>query len=490
MSGYIILFIVLVLLYILGVRSGIQVTKGLDKKQHPLYFLYGAVEFWLCKGKYFKREAVRKKIEIYQILHPSGDAKKIYSTELYRRISSIYMILCLVTLVCIVLQARNKVVRLDEFELKRPSVGKEASLETLDVILRENEKETEAEIKMTIEPRRYTKEELDKLQSEAEKYIREHVRGDNESLDKVFKPLNLMNAIPKNPYRVFWTIPEPEYIGENGMVFNKGLTNEVITTITADVSYKQYETCVEIPLTIQPYKWTWAKKTEEDYKFMLQELDKKNVEQESYQLPSKVGNVEVTYQIKQEDKAFKVVVLTILGCMAMWGYWTGQTKKRKKNRDDQCLLEYPSLVYKLTLLLGAGMTLHGAWKRIVNDYIKERDKQNKYLYVYEEMVLTWHEIENGVSEMEAFTQFGKRMKLRPYLRFSSLITQNLKKGTRGFLGQLEEEAREAQEERKQRARRLGEEAGTKLLAPMLVMLLIVLMIVMVPAFISFSRGGI
>ena len=40
------------------------------------------------------------------------------------------------------------------------------------------------------------------------------------------------------------------------------------------------------------------------------------------------------------------------------------------------------------------------------------------------------------------------------------------------------------EERKARAKRLGEEAGTKLLVPMFFMLAVVLVIVIVPAFMS------
>ena len=46
------------------------------------------------------------------------------------------------------------------------------------------------------------------------------------------------------------------------------------------------------------------------------------------------------------------------------------------------------------------------------------------------------------------------------------------------------EAIQAFEDRKARARRLGEEAGTKLLLPMFLMLTVVLVIVIVPAFLS------
>jgi len=66
------------------------------------------------------------------------------------------------------------------------------------------------------------------------------------------------------------------------------------------------------------------------------------------------------------------------------------------------------------------------------------------------------------------------------------LEQNLKKGTKGLAQMLENESLEAFEERKNIAKRLGEEAGTKLLAPMAIMLIIVMIIVIVPALLSFS----
>ena len=44
----------------------------------------------------------------------------------------------------------------------------------------------------------------------------------------------------------------------------------------------------------------------------------------------------------------------------------------------------------------------------------------------------------------------------------------------------------AWEERKNLARRLGEEAGTRLLLPLFLMLLVVMIVMVVPAFFSFS----
>ncbi len=49
---------------------------------------------------------------------------------------------------------------------------------------------------------------------------------------------------------------------------------------------------------------------------------------------------------------------------------------------------------------------------------------------------------------------------------------------------MRSECKDALQERKANARRLGEEAGTKLLLPMIMMLAIVMVVIIVPAFVS------
>ena len=70
------------------------------------------------------------------------------------------------------------------------------------------------------------------------------------------------------------------------------------------------------------------------------------------------------------------------------------------------------------------------------------------------------------------------------MKLGALLLQNLRKGTKGMWAMLEVEACQSLEERKNQVKKLGEEAGTKLLLPMLLMLIVVLLIVMVPAFVS------
>jgi len=65
-----------------------------------------------------------------------------------------------------------------------------------------------------------------------------------------------------------------------------------------------------------------------------------------------------------------------------------------------------------------------------------------------------------------------------------MLSQNLRKGTKGLTELLAREGADAFEQRKNTAKKTGEEAGTKLMIPLFIMLIIVFAIVIVPAFFS------
>lgn len=101
------------------------------------------------------------------------------------------------------------------------------------------------------------------------------------------------------------------------------------------------------------------------------------------------------------------------------------------------------------------------------------------------------EMQRGTPESECYEHFGMRCGLPVYRKFAVMLSQNLRKGTKGLAELLQREAAGAFEERKAAARKLGEETSTRLLGPMFLMLGVVLMIIVVPAFltIQFKKKG-
>ena len=99
--------------------------------------------------------------------------------------------------------------------------------------------------------------------------------------------------------------------------------------------------------------------------------------------------------------------------------------------------------------------------------------------------MTCYELQSGRSEKEAYDHFGKRCQVQAYRKLCTLLSQNLRKGSNDLLRVLRQEADNAFTERKNLAKKLGEEAGTKLLLPMMMMLCIVMVVIMIPAYFSF-----
>ena len=153
-----------------------------------------------------------------------------------------------------------------------------------------------------------------------------------------------------------------------------------------------------------------------------------------------------------------------------------------KKKKTGLMMDYASFLYKLTSLLRAGLTIRGAFEKIAET------KQVRKHYIDEEVRKCCNEMRSGIAEAQAYENFGRRCQIPEYIKTGTLLAQNLRKGSDGLADLLEAEALRGMEERQNLARKLGEQAGTKLLFPMMLMLGVVMVILMAPAFLSFSMG--
>ena len=159
-----------------------------------------------------------------------------------------------------------------------------------------------------------------------------------------------------------------------------------------------------------------------------------------------------------------------------------QKKKEKKKREsEEMRRDYPQIINRFSLYIGAGMSVRNAWQRITEDYRKNKERTGRRK-AYEEMIYTENQMKNKAAESECYEEYGIRCGLSVYRRFGTLLSQNLRKGSKGLSELLKRETGEMFEERKKQARKLGEEAGTKLMIPLFMMLAVVFIIVIVPAF--------
>lgn len=155
----------------------------------------------------------------------------------------------------------------------------------------------------------------------------------------------------------------------------------------------------------------------------------------------------------------------------------GEIKKRRLAIQ----MEFPEFVNKLTLLVNAGMTISKAWEKIINE-----NKRNHILY--DEMRYALAQIKAGKPEGMAYEEFARRCHVKEVTKFVSVIVMNLRRGGSEVVPVLREQGNECWEMRKNAAKELGEQAGTKILIPMMIMFLGIVLIVVTPAVLSMTSG--
>ncbi|AUS98408.1 type II secretion system protein [Clostridium thermosuccinogenes] len=154
-----------------------------------------------------------------------------------------------------------------------------------------------------------------------------------------------------------------------------------------------------------------------------------------------------------------------------------ELKEKIKKRRLAIQMDFPDFLNKLILLIDAGMTVTRAWEKAVED-----NKKGGVLYSELETVLA--EIKSGKSEYQAYEDFSKRCRTPEVTRFMSALIQNLRKGNSDIVSVLRLQSNECWMMRKNAAKRLGEEASTKLIFPMMLILIAILIIVATPALLA------
>lgn len=351
------------------------------------------------------------------------------------------------------------------------------------VRLRVGSGEENKEITLQVPERKYRKEEVKAKFAEAKEYIQRHYLGENNSSEKVSQNLNLVSQISDSQIKIRWNLDGDGYVNKDGSLNNLNLKESVEVSITAILSYSEQKEKVPLQFTIYPKKRGAQEKFWEDWKREWELWKEKTAREDVLILPQEVDGKQMIYREVSQSYWLKIIILGLLFCILIPVFIDYKTEQRIIKREQELRKEYPEIVERFILLIGAGLTIRGAWFRITEDYQKRlRKGECSSNYLYEEMLMTRLEMENGHSEATAYTAFGRRLSMVQYMKFSTLLVQNLKKGSDDLLRRMDLEAADAFRERRDFARKLGEEAGTKLLLPMMLMLVIVFAMILIAAF--------
>lgn len=335
-------------------------------------------------------------------------------------------------------------------------------------------------------------------ESEAQEYFEEAILEINDSFylgeenaNYVTEKVNPSDKYVEKMVKADWTFSE-NIISDDGVIDEDRLEKYedyqqgVVVTAQVELQCQDYVEEYDFHFVVFPKKLS-------EQEQIIKQIEQSITEQlsipgeEIVVLPDEIGGNKLSWKEVSQHLVAKVIVVEliviILICIIKQKKKSEELKKRKKDME----LEYSEIVSKMAILLGSGMSVKQTWSNISARYLDKREKnQVPEIPIYEEMLITEREINDGKSERIAYQNFSERVNIMCYHRLIRLLISSLDRGSRHICENLEQESEEAFEERKAVARRLGEEASTKMLVPMMIMMSIVIAVIIVPAILSFQ----
>lgn len=447
------------------------------KTRKEIHIIDAAVNWiWRLAGD----KIPEKQIEMMSRLYVGKSKTELQKRYLRRQLKALLLVLAGLAVICTLfaLQSKGTSEGGDNGIVIRDEVGGN----TKSIDLQVKAADDCQEVTVEVPPRTLREEEIREQFAEARSYILETYLGENSSAQSVTKPLVLERNLPDSVIEVDWRLDTAGYVQEDGTLHMQETEEAQQVEIVAQLSYGEEREEIPLTLTLMPEKRSDTEMLWLHWKQALTRCLEETENEVAVQLPKEIDGVSIQYARAKPEKGKWLLGLALLPMLLLPFLSNSRLGQQLQERERELRRDYPEMIEQFVLLVGAGMTIKGAWIRMTEDYHRQQKEGRARQILYEEMSVSVREMESGMSEKQAYELFGRRTGILSYMKFSTLLVQNLRKGSADLLRILEYEALDAFRERKEHAKTLGEEAGTKLLLPMMLMLIIVFAIILYAAF--------
>lgn len=332
-----------------------------------------------------------------------------------------------------------------------------------------------------VEERKLSEEEIEKLFQQAQKEVDETFLGKNKDLEHIAGDVNVSLQYQGGLVSASWYFDDETKITSDGKVQMEEIRSPQLIQATVVFRCQTKEERYSFPLRVVPVE-------KDSPKGVLMEvarhLQKENKQSSTISLPATIYGEKVSWKKKISYRGIGVMAL---GVAMVWLFPQARRwEKKRKQQERKMGLErdYPQLVGQISLLLGVGLSLPETIERMRRRYEGNKEEERANGEGFRLLAQMGREIQDGVCEQQALEHFGKNAGVKEYRKLSLLLSQYQKKGNANLRMQLEKEDINGFEMRKFMAKKMGEEASTKLLLPMMGMLAMVLVIILFPALIG------
>ncbi|MDR1764670.1 MAG: hypothetical protein LBR77_00950 [Lachnospiraceae bacterium] len=375
-------------------------------------------------------------------------------------------------------------------------------------------------VTLEVDAIRYGDDEIEEVFDSATEYLGTLVLGNNPSAQEIREDLYFPASLDTYGLRVQWFAQDGGPIDDKGHIDPNAWAEGAAAPIPAQILARLFDEAHSREATfdfmVYPPNQTQSERLLAEYYEALEAADREARSEQGFWAPRELGGK--TLSLKTAKKAFPqgyALFGALLGALLYFREKQGK-KDADKLRRRQLQMDYAQITSKLMIFIGAGLSVRKAMEQMVAEHdsggadgaggtvgayrVGRTGRAGKVIkagkagksgkswkpdmperFAYAEARVFLAQVSQGIPERAALEAFGLRCGLPCYRKLCALLEQYVQTGNKQLRFLLEEEVRSALEMRKQLALRAGEEAGTKLMAPLMLLLVVVMGMVMVPA---------
>lgn len=370
----------------------------------------------------------------------------------------------------------------------RPERGQAEQLIPIKAVMKRGNVKQSQEINLRVGPEPLSEEEKRRALNALAVELPKRILGENTDLQHIICDLILDQLDEGTGITLDWETDRPDLVDRTGTVccLSSELPQKVVLSARLEFLGTNREKKIPIQLVTPSESESKAviKAMERAVKRAALELPASS-EGPQVRLPETLpGGVQIIWKRRGSIPFFPLFLLLAIGFFLVWRSGPMPVHRDIRKEREEMAREFPDFLNRLVLLLSAGMVIQAALERISTDYENHRKGGVKPLY--EAVLLMEENIHQTNSPLsQELIKLAKRSGLRELARFSSIVNDNLQKGS-GLTDKLTVESELLWMNRKKKAQEQGRIAETKLTLPLMLLLVILIVLTTAPALMEIS----
>ncbi|MDR0949737.1 MAG: hypothetical protein LBM69_09505, partial [Lachnospiraceae bacterium] len=191
--------------------------------------------------------------------------------------------------------------------------------------------------------------------------------------------IDLLRELPSYPFTIEWKSSKPDILDANGKIGR--VTNSEEILLTAQIRYEQNAEPVlaaeewmdsdtdiqeasftweyQLPIIVLPIEQSEEAKIRNELGKMLQETHTKTASEKEWVLPTDWDGQDIIWEEVPDDSSIVFFAIGLTVTILVFFLMNKDLQGKTQKRSGKMLDDYPLLINKLVLYLGAGMTIRG-----------------------------------------------------------------------------------------------------------------------------------